>query len=246
MFINTINILGESNMTKNNNSNIEQEQIEKRREYGRRSYHKNKEKNRDKHREQNKTSYQKNKDKRKAYRKEYYLNNREKVLADTKRYKEENKEKVLEYRENNKEQEYERQKEYRKKHSVIPDGEDCSPFRKRSRARESTFKGTITKFFAIIRGRAKKNGYISNIDKDYLVQLLNDALINLGDLISLEVLSPRRASIDQIIPGNGYYKGNVHIIPAWLNYAYLDYDKDEVNEQIVKFSEYVKLLPLKK
>lgn len=180
----------------------------------------------------------------------YYKKHQEKRLAYGKSYREKNREKINEKQRKHRVEHPEKYKQIRKDYSKQYYEENKETLLQRSRKYyrdftkinnyTSTLPSTVSIMFGAIKRRNKNKNIIIDFDKAYLQNVIDDTLIALKDLVSLIVNSPTRVSIDKLDPSQGYIKDNIQIIPAWLNYAYHDFDKNEVNEQIIKFAEYLK------
>jgi hypothetical protein len=190
--------------------------------------------------------YEKNKETIKQRQKEYNRQNRENRLTKQKEWRDANREKIhkqqKEYRniEENKKKRKLYNKEYNKKYSLKLKDNDKERYKTNKMLRDNTIDGITMNLFNHAKTRSKKHNYELDFDKLFLTNLIKEAFHKLGEMISVNRNSPIRASMDQIIPGKGYTADNIQIIPQWLNYAYHDFDKNLINDEIIKFAEYLK------
>lgn len=166
---------------------------------------------------------------KKVYDKEYRQKNKHRIKEQQKRYRENNKDKIklcptnskeyhIQYRLNNKD----KTEQYNKIYA-------------------SSLKGSSTILLSAAKNRSKLNNLEFDLDKHFIKTLLDTALDKWKDQITLDVHAPHRVSLDRIDTNGGYTKDNVQIIPAWLNYAYMDYDKTIVDMLIINYVNTIKL-----
>lgn len=118
--------------------------------------------------------------------------------------------------------------------------ENSERYKKYKSEQRKTDKGLLTVLFNRIQRRTREVYGGIAIDKETLGIILENSKIKFGKLLSNEPHSPRIASVDRFDNSKGYTEDNIQIIPAWLNYAYNDYDKTEVNNEIIAYAEYLK------
>lgn len=108
----------------------------------------------------------------------------------------------------------------------------------KAKRRPTTFDGWIkrlrTKTSVLASGR-KAQGLDAGgtISTDVITSLLS-AAHEAGDIsFSNPISAP---SPDRINNARGYHDDNIQIVPMWLNYAYHDWDKDEVEAEILEWA----------
>lgn len=104
----------------------------------------------------------------------------------------------------------------------------------------TSLEGSVVKLLDSCRRRCKNKKLQFDIDKEFIVDLVNKTIEKCPNIFSMQPHSPKKISIDQIVCGKGYTQDNVQIIPAWLNFAYNDYNKTEVDDAIIEYAEYLK------
>jgi len=172
----------------------------------------NKDKINDTQREWRLKNYDVIKEQRKIYNKNYRENNKDII----KNCPTNNPEYRKEYRENNREKYRQFNNEYYK-----------------------TLDGTISALINAAIKRSKLKQLEFNLSREFIKILIIDALDKLGDHITLTKHSPKRASLDRIDSSKGYTEDNVQIIPNWLNCAYSNYNKNDININIIEFGKYL-------
>lgn len=81
--------------------------------------------------------------------------------------------------------------------------------------------------------RSERLGAPCDITYDFVLALLSDALA-LG-IVTCEAHKPDTASIDQVIAGKGYTKGNIQIVPWWYNAAKHEFSAKELHEAMSRW-----------
>lgn len=77
-----------------------------------------------------------------------------------------------------------------------------------------------------------------DISPDFVLPLLEAALCS--GMVTLKSKQHDTASLDRIKPELGYVRGNVQVIPWWLNAAYNQFPKESVNRAIAVMAERLK------
>lgn len=96
--------------------------------------------------------------------------------------------------------------------------------------RSNTRAGRIRTFLDRAAVRSRQGDFPFALTKAHVAELLDEAV--LSGAVTLEANRPTTASIDRLRPELGYVDGNVQIIPQWLNFAYHDFDKTEIDALI--------------
>lgn len=86
--------------------------------------------------------------------------------------------------------------------------------------------------WSMAKHHAKKDGVPLDFTREELAILLDAAIIS-GDVVA-EKHRPNTASLDRRDPLRPLSRDNVQILPQWLNYAYHDFDKREVDDLILR------------
>lgn len=91
-------------------------------------------------------------------------------------------------------------------------------YRQAMRDHRETQKGAATDLWNGVIARTKNGRIPVTITKQDIYDLLGEAM-ELGVIRSYVRRTPETPSLDRIEPKLGYVKGNVRIIPVWLNFA---------------------------
>jgi hypothetical protein len=106
------------------------------------------------------------------------------------------------------------------------------------RTRRDSVPHRATAIWHTARGNAKRRGIKFTITRKHVQDLLESA-VRLG-WVSMEISHPSSASIDREDSLRGYVRGNVQIIPCWLNRAARNWPKQLVLKEIRRWLKHQK------